>query len=75
MIRNTKILKYTISVLKKFNDYYDLENTKDVVEDFLNKERYKYKPARPVLMKCGFVFRNIQPFVTEKFRPLLNTRC
>ena len=60
--------------MKKFNEYYELGTATDVVEDFLNNVRYKYRPAGPVLIKCGFVIRNIQPFVTEKFRPLLNIR-
>ena len=33
----------------------------------------KLKPAGPVLIKCGFIIKNIQQSISENLRPILNT--
>ena len=35
-------------LVQKHKDYYDFENTEELVEDF-----FIFKPARFVVMKCG----------------------
>ena len=46
-----------------FSDYYDFHNSEEVVEDFLNNVRSKFKPSGPVLIKCGFIIENIHQSV------------
>ena len=50
----------------------DLKNNLNIklVNDFLNNVRSKFKPAGPVLIKCGFIIENIQQSVSEN---VLNT--
>ena len=55
---NNQILKYEISV-KKFSEYYDFYNSEELVNDFLNNVRSKFRLSGPVLIKCGFIIENI----------------
>ena len=73
LVKTSQILKYEISV-KKFSDYYDFHNSEEVVEDFLNNVRPKFKPSVPVLIKCEIIIKNIQQSAYENLRPILNTR-
>ena len=58
IIRSSHIIKYQISV-KKFSQDYDFQNSEELVNDFLNNVHSKFKPAGPVLIKCGFIIKNI----------------
>ena len=60
--------------MKKFSDYYDVHNSEEVAEDFLNNVWSKFKPFGPVLFKCGFTIENIQQSVYKNLRPILNTQ-
>ena len=41
--KNANLLKFEITV-KKHGDYYDFENSKEVVDDFLKNVRSQFKP-------------------------------
>ena len=71
IIKKSQILKYEISV-NKFSDYYDFENSEEVADDYLKNLLSKFKPAGPVLVKCGFVIENIQQSALENLRPIIN---
>ena len=70
---NNQILKYKISV-KKFGEYYDFYNSEELVDDFLNNVKSKFRPPGLILIKCGFIIKNIQQAVSENYRPIVNTR-
>ena len=53
IIRNPHIIEYKIFV-RKFGDDYNFQNSEELVNDFLNSVRSKFKSAGPVLIKCGF---------------------
>ena len=57
IVKTSQILKYEISV-KKLSDYYDFHNSEEVVEDFLNNVRLKFKPSVPVLIKYEIIIRD-----------------
>ena len=46
IVRNSQILKYEISV-NKFSDYYDFENSVEVVDNFLKNVHSKFKSVGP----------------------------
>ena len=73
IVKTSQILKYEISV-KKFSGYYDFYNFEEVVEDFLNNVRSKFKSSGPGLIKCEFIIENIQQSVYKNSRPIRNTR-
>ena len=73
IMRSPHIIKYEISV-KKFSEDYDFQNSEELVHDFLHNVRSKFKPAGPVLIKCGFAIENIQQSVLENLIPILSTR-
>ena len=56
---NNQILKYEISV-KKFGECYNFCDSEELVNDFLNNLRSKFRPSGFVLIKCGFIIENIQ---------------
>ena len=58
----------------KHGDYYDFENSEEVVDDFLKNVCSRFKASDSKLIKCSFVIENIQPSAFENFRPILNTR-
>ena len=66
-------MKFEITV-NKHGDYYDFENSEEVVDDFLKNVRSRFKPSGLKLIKCLFVIENIQQSAFENLRPILNTR-
>ena len=67
------VTSYEISV-NKYREYYNFENAQQVVDDFLRNVRSKFRSKGEVLLKCGFLIENIQQFVQENLRPIVNTR-
>ena len=64
-------MKYKISA-KRFGKYYDFYNSEQLVDDFLNNVRTKFRPSDLVLVKCRFIIENIQQALSENVRPILN---
>ena len=71
--KTANLLKFEITV-NKHGDYYDFENSEEVVDDFLKNVRSRFKPSGLKLIKCLFVIENIQQSAFENLRPILNTR-
>ena len=71
--KNANLLKFEITV-NKHGEYYDFENSEKVVDDFLKNVRSRFNPSGLKLIKCSFVFENIQQSVFENVEPILNTR-
>ena len=71
--KTAKLLKLETTV-NKHGDYYDLENSEEVVDDVLKNVRSRFKPSGLKLIKCLFVIENIQQSAFENLRPILNTR-
>ena len=73
-VENTaNLLKFEITV-NKHGDYYDFENSEEIVGDFLKNVRSRFKQSGLKLIKCSFVIENIQQSDLENLRPILNTR-
>ena len=66
------ILTSEISV-QKHKDYYDLENSEELVEDFLKNVSSEFKPGCFLVMKCSFSTENYQPGPIENYMPIINT--
>ena len=64
IIRTGNITSYEISV-NKYHDYYNFEDTVQIVDDFLRNVRSRFKPKSQELLKCGFLTENIQQSVQE----------
>ena len=73
MLITANLFKFEITV-NKHVDYYDFENTKEVVDDFFMFVRSRFKPSDLKLIKCSFVIGNIQQSAFEDLRTNLNTR-
>ena len=67
------MLKFEITV-NEHGEYYDFENSEEVVDDFLKNVRLRFKPSGLKLIKCSFVIRNTQQSVFENLTPILNIR-
>ena len=68
------LLTFDVWDNNKHGDYYDFENSEEVVDDFLYNVRSRFKPSGLKLNKCSFVTKNIQQSAFENLRPILNTR-
>ena len=66
-------MKFEITA-NKYGDYYDFENSEEVVDDFLKNVCSQFKPSGLKFIKCLFVIENIQQPAFENLRPILNTR-
>ena len=73
MLITANLFKFEITV-NKHVDYYDFENTKEVVGDFFKNVCSRFKPSDLKLIKCSFVIGNIKQSAFEDLRPNLNTR-
>ena len=73
IIRTNNVTKYEISV-NKYRDYYNFEDTQQVIDDFLRNVRPRFRPKGEVLLKSGFLIENIHQSVQENLRPIINTR-
>ena len=71
--KTANLLKFEITV-NKHGNYYDFENSKEVVDDFLKNIRSQFKPSGLKLINCSFVIKNAQQSAFENLRPILNTR-
>ena len=69
--KTANLLKFPITV-NKYGEYYDFENSEEVVDDFLKNVRSHFKPFGLKLIKCSFVIENIQQSVFENLLPILN---
>ena len=67
------MLKFEITV-NEHGEYYDFENSEEVVDDFLKNVRLRFKLSGLKLIKCSFVIRNTQQSVFENLTPILNIR-
>ena len=67
------LLTFEITI-NKHGDYYDFENSEEVVDDFLYNVRSRFKLSGLKFNKCSFVIKNIQQSAFENLRPILNTR-
>lgn len=52
------ILSHKITV-GKHKDYYNFEDSEQVVEDFLNNSKIKLKPSVRFIIKCPFSIENM----------------
>ena len=50
------LLTFEITI-NKHGDYYDFENSEEVVDDFLYNVRSRFKPSGLKLNKCSFVIK------------------
>ena len=74
MLKKTaNLLNFEITVNNR-GDYYDFENSEEVVDDFLKNFRSPFKPSGLKRIKYLFVIEKIQQFAFENLRPILNTR-
>ena len=71
--KTANLLKFEITV-KKHGEYYDFENSEEVVDDFLKNVHSRFKLSGLKLIKCSFVIENIQQPVFENLTSILNTR-
>ena len=71
--KTANLLKFETAA-NKHGDYYNFENSEEVVDDFLKNVCSWFKPSGLTLIKCSFVIENIQQSAFEKLRPILNTR-
>ena len=60
--------------VQKHKDYYDCENSEELVEDFLKNFRSKFKPGCFEDIKCDFLIENYQPGPIENNTPIINSR-
>ena len=67
------ILTYKILV-QKHKDYYDFDNSEELVDNFLKTVRSKFMPRHFLVRQCGFSIENYQPGPTENNTPMINTR-
>ena len=72
--KTVNLLRFEITV-NRHDDYYDFENSGEVVDDFLKNACSRFKPPGLKLIKCLFVIENIQQSAFENLRPIPNTRC
>ena len=56
------LLKFEITV-NKHGEYYDFENSEEVIDYFFNNVCSRFKPSGLKLIKCSFVIENIQQSV------------
>ena len=71
--KTANLLKFEITV-NKHGEYYDFDNSEEVVDDFLKNVRSRFKPSGLKLIKCSFVIENTQQSVFENLTPILNIR-
>ena len=71
--KTANLLKFEITV-NKHRDYYDFENSEEVVDDFLKNVYSRFKPFCLKLTKCLFLIKNIQQPAFKNLRLILNTR-
>ena len=64
------MLNFEITV-NEHGEYYDFENSEEVVDDFLKNVRLRFKSSGLKLIKCSFVIRNTQQSVFENLTPIL----
>ena len=57
--KTTNLLKFEVTV-NKHGDYYDFENSEEVVDKFLKNIHSQFKSSGLKLIKCLFVIENIQ---------------
>ena len=67
------LLKFEITV-NKHGEYYDFENSEEVIDYFFNNVCSRFKLSGLKLIKCSFVIENIQQSVFENLTPILNMR-
>ena len=68
-----KITTYKI-IFGNHGKFFDFSNSEEVVNDFLNNVRSKFKASSSVMIKCGFSIESIQPAPTEYNVPILKVR-
>ena len=71
--KTANLLKFEITA-NKHGDYYDFENSEEVVDNFLKNVPSRFKSSGLKLIKCSFKIENIQQSAFENLRPILNTR-
>ena len=60
---------------QKHKEYYNFENSEELVDDFLKNIRSKFNPwENYVVIKCGFLSKNLQPGPVENDSPTINMR-
>ena len=71
----TSLLKFEITV-NKHGEYYNFENSEEVVDDCLKNVRSQFKSSglKLVFVKCSFVIENIQQSAFENLSPIVNTK-
>ena len=62
--KTANLLKFEITV-NKHGEYYEFENSEEVVDDFFKNIHSRFKPSGLKLIKCSFVIENIQQSVFE----------
>ena len=60
--------------VNKHGEYYDFENSEEVVDDFLKNEHSRIKPPGLKIIKCSFVVESIQESVFDILRSFFSTR-
>ena len=68
--KTANLLKFEITV-NKHGDYYDFENSEEVVDDFLKNASSRFETSSLKLIKCSFVIENIQQSAFENSKPIL----
>ena len=71
--KTANLLKFEITVNKHGEDY-EIENSEEVVDDFLKIVHSRFKPSGLKFIKCSFVIDNIQQSAFENLTPILNMR-
>ena len=71
--KTANLLKFEITA-NKHGDYYDFENSEEVVDNFLKNVPSRFKSSGLKLIKCSFKIENVQQSAFENLRPILNTR-
>ena len=71
--KTAKVLKFQATA-NNHGDYYDFENSEEVVDNFLKNVPSQFKSSGLKLIKCSFKIENIQQSAFENLRPILNTR-
>ena len=62
VLKTENLLKFEITV-NKYGDYYNFQNSQEIVDDFLRNVSSRFKPSGIKFIKSSCVIENIQGYV------------
>ena len=73
ILKTVKLLHFATAD-NKYGDYYDFENSEEVVDNLLRNVHSRFKLTGLKLIKSSFVIENIRQAISENLTPIMNTR-